>query len=85
MNAQAVLRTYKLIAILGLERWKCGQLLSLDRDPCVLGKTETWAKHYLILMGLSICSSVFLCIYNHENRIGITLIFLSSESLLFLF
>lgn len=73
MNAQVIPGTYKVIAVPELELRKCGQPLLFDRGPCVLGNTKTQAMHYLILMGLNICSSALLCISNHENRTGITL------------
>lgn len=53
MNAQVILGTYQVIAMPGLELRKCGLLLLLDRDPCVLGNTEAQAIHCLILMGLT--------------------------------
>lgn len=73
MNAQVILGTYQVIAMPGLERRKCGLLLLLDRDPCVLGNTEAQGIHYLILMGLNIPASALVCISNYENRTGITL------------
>ena len=39
----------------------------------MLGNTETQAMHYLILMGLNICSGTLLYISNHETRTEITL------------